>query len=132
VFAFHVAIPAGVSQIVIDADYLTPVDPSQGSVAMTPEMLRLYWFNAALYPAGYFVRDIQIQASIKLPDGFDYATALETESNSGGVVRFKPDSYEVLGDSPLIAGKYFPAASRGSRSISRATRPISWRSSRRC
>jgi predicted metalloprotease with PDZ domain len=107
VFAFHIVVPAGATSLDIDADYLTPVDPSQGGVSMTPDMLRLYWFNAALYPAGYFTRQIQIQAKVRLPDGFDYATALETASSFGGVVTFKPESYETLGDSPLIAGRYF-------------------------
>ena len=107
VYAFHLVVPEGVTQLDVEADYLTPVDPSQGPPAMTPDMLRLYWFNAALYPAGYFVRDIQIQASIRLPEGFDYATALEMASRSHDVVTFKPVSYETLGDSPLIAGRYF-------------------------
>ena len=107
VYAFHLVVPDGMAQLDVEADYLTPVDPSQGGVAMTPDMLRLYWFNAALYPAGYFVRDIQIQASIKLPKGFDYATALDVASRNGDVITFKPVSYETLGDSPLIAGRYF-------------------------
>lgn len=107
VYAYRVVVPEGVSRLEIEADYLTPVDPSQGPVAMTPDLLRLYWFNAALYPAGHFIRDIQIQASIKLPDGFNYATALETEAKDGEVVTFKPVSYETLGDSPLIAGRNF-------------------------
>jgi predicted metalloprotease with PDZ domain len=107
VFAFHIAVPAGATSLDIDADYLTPVDPSQGGVSITPDMLRLYWFNAALYPAGYFTRQIQIQAKVRLPEGFDYATALETESSTAGVVTFKPESYETLADSPLIAGRHF-------------------------
>ena len=104
VFAYHVTVPAGVSELVIDADYLTTLDAT--GAAMTPELLRLYWFNAALYPAGYFTRQIQIQAKIKLPEGFDYATALETASKAGSVVTFKPETFETLADSPLIAGKY--------------------------
>jgi predicted metalloprotease with PDZ domain len=107
VYAFHLVVPEGAARLDIEADYLTPVDSFEGPPAMTPDMLRLYWFNAALYPAGYFTRDIQIQASIKLPPEFDYATALDMASKDGDVVTFKPVSYETLGDSPLIAGRYF-------------------------
>ncbi len=41
-----------------------------------------------------------------LPKGWDYATALETESRVGDKVTFKPIDYEDLVDSPLFAGKH--------------------------
>lgn len=106
VFAFHVDVPSGVKSIDVEAEYLSPIDPAQGPVMMTPEMLRLNWYIGALYPAGHFARKVNFDVSVKLPDGWDYATALETASFANGVVRFKTAPWETVIDSPLIAGKY--------------------------
>jgi len=107
VFAFHVEVPRGAAALDIEAQYLTPVESEQGGAAITREMLRLNWYAASLYPAGYFSRQIQVAASIKLPEGWQFATALETMSRSGAVTTFRTVSYETLVDSPLFAGKYF-------------------------
>ena len=74
---------------------------------MTPDMLNLQWNAVALYPAGYFARQITVEPSVRLPDGWQFATALETASKRGGVATFKPVSLETLVDSPMFAGRYF-------------------------
>jgi predicted metalloprotease with PDZ domain len=107
VFAFHVDVPSGVTALDIDAEYLTPVESSQGGAAITRDMLRLNWYAAALYPAGYFARQIQVDASVRLPEGWQFATALETASTRDRTITFKTVSFETLADSPLIAGRYF-------------------------
>jgi predicted metalloprotease with PDZ domain len=107
VYAFHVDAPAGVSTLDIDLQFLSPVSGREGRVMMTPEMLSLEWNTVALYPAGHFSREIQVQASVKVPDGFGLATALDTASTSGSVTVFKPATFNTLVDSPLIAGRYF-------------------------
>ena len=107
VFAYHLDVPAGVSTLEVEAQFLSPTDTAQGAVVMTREMLRLNWFATALYPAGYFTRRIDVDASIRLPPGWQFGTALETQATSGDTARFKTVSFEVLADSPLIAGKYF-------------------------
>jgi len=107
VFSFHVDVPAGVSALDLDFQFLSPVSTREGRVVMTPEMLNIEWDNVALYPAGYFSRDIQIQPTVKLPEGWTPATALETDSVSGPVVAYKTTTFNTLVDSPLIAGKYF-------------------------
>jgi len=107
VYAFHVDVPSGAKALDIEAQYLTPVESSQGGAAMTREMLRLNWYATAVYPAGYFARQIQVEASLKLPEGWQFATALETASTVRPVTVFKAVSFETLVDSPVIAGKYF-------------------------
>ncbi|MER3546509.1 MAG: peptidase M61, partial [Rhodanobacteraceae bacterium] len=44
---------------------------------------------------------------LKLPQGWQFGTALETESKSGDTVTFKPTTLNTLVDSPLYAGKFF-------------------------
>lgn len=106
VFAFQVDVPEGVSEISAEFQFLSSQGAGQGRVVMTPEMLNLQWNSNSLYPAGYYARNIKAQASVTLPKGWEYATALETESRVGDKVTFKPIDYDDLVDSPLFAGKY--------------------------
>ena len=48
-----------------------------------------------------------MDATLKLPEGWQFGTALETASTSGAVTVFKTVSFETLVDSPVFAGKYF-------------------------
>ena len=109
VFAFHLDLPAGVSALDVDFQFLSPVSTREGRVVMTNEMLNVEWNAVALYPAGYFSRDIPVEASVKLPTGWTAATALETASKAGDVTTYKPTPFNTLVDSPLIAGQYFKA-----------------------
>ena len=107
VYAFHVDVPAGAKTLDLDFQHLSPVDRSEGRVVMTPEMLNLQWDSMALYPAGYFSRQIAVAPSVKLPPGWQAGTALEQASRKEDVVAFKPVSFNTLVDSPLFAGRYF-------------------------
>ncbi len=106
VYVFHVDVPQGVKTIELEAQFLSAIEAAQGPIMMTPEMLRLNWYIAALYPAGHYSRNVNFDVSVKLPQGWDYATALETASTANGVVRFKTADFETVLDSPLFAGKY--------------------------
>src|SRR5437016_8219428 len=76
VYAFHVTVPRGVSAIDVDFQYVSPTAENQGRVVATPDMASIEWIANSLYPAGYFVRDIPIQASVVVPAGWKVATAL--------------------------------------------------------
>lgn len=107
VFAFHLTVPSGVTAIAANFQWLTPVTSSVGRVTMTQEMLDLQWNAVALYPAGYFSRDVQIEPSLTLPDGWQMGTALEPASTNGATTTFKPVPFNALLDSPVYAGRYF-------------------------
>lgn len=106
-YAFKVNVPDGASEVVAEFKFLSSQGGSQGRVVMTPEMLNLQWNANSLYPAGVITRNLQAQASVTLPKGWNYATALETERRDGDTVVFKPISYDHLVDSPLFAGRYY-------------------------
>ncbi len=106
VYAFHVDVPAGVRAINIEAQFLSAIEPAQGPIMITQEMMRLNWHIAALYPAGHYARKLNFDVSLKLPQGWDYATALEMASTTNGVVKFKTTNWETVIDSPLFAGKH--------------------------
>jgi predicted metalloprotease with PDZ domain len=107
VFAFHLSPPADAKTLEVEFQYLSPTAGDQGRVVMTPEMLNAQWLNLAFYPAGYFTRRIQIDAAIKLPEGWGYGTALDTDGVDKGWTRFKTVDFDTLMDSPMFAGRYF-------------------------
>ncbi len=107
VYAFHVDVPQGASGVEVEFQFLSSQDQRQGRVVMTPEMLNLQWNSVTLYPAGYFARQINTEASVRLPAGWQAGTALEVASKDGDTLNFKPINYDDLVDSPIYAGKYF-------------------------
>jgi predicted metalloprotease with PDZ domain len=109
VYAFHLDVPQGAATLIAEFDFLSPQDTGQGRVVMTPELLNLQWNTVALYPAGHYASRVTIAPSVKLPAGWQYATALDADGGAAadGSVAFKPVSFEVLVDSPMFAGKYF-------------------------
>lgn len=97
-YAFHVDVPDGVDKLELAFEYLAPA---------TPNYIPLSFNEVAFYPAGHYTSRITIEPSVKLPSGWKFASALETASQSGDEVTFKPVSFENLVDSPLMTGKYF-------------------------
>jgi predicted metalloprotease with PDZ domain len=107
VFAFHIVVPPGSTSIEAHFERLTPVSPSVGRITMTPDMLDLQWNGVVLYPAGYFSRDITLEPSLRLPQGWHFGTALEPASASGATTTFRHVTLNTLVDSPVYAGRYF-------------------------
>jgi predicted metalloprotease with PDZ domain len=104
--AFHVSVPGGMPSVHVEFDYLSPLEAKDGRVIVTPNMLDVSWRPEVLFPAGYFQRDITVKPAVKLPQTWQYATALETESQSPGQVVFQAVPLETLLDSPLYAGRF--------------------------
>ncbi len=107
VYAFHLDIPAGATTLVAQYDYLTPTDPVQGRVVMTPSMLNLQWNAVLLYPAGHVQAQVLFDARVKYPAGWQAGTALDVERREGDTVVYKRVPLEVLADSPVYAGKHY-------------------------
>jgi len=103
-YAFHLDVPAGVTSLDVDFDYLSAIRPQDGRVEMTTVMADLSWNTVILYPAGHFSRDIHVSPTAILPAGWKYATALETDSRDGDTVHFKETTLNTLVDSPLTTG----------------------------
>lgn len=109
VYAFHVDVPQGVQSIDVEFQHLSPTQPDQGRIVMTPDMMNVQWEKMTLYPAGYFVRNITVQPTITLPAGWQGATSLDVATKSGDRIAYQPVSYETLVDSPMFAGRHFQA-----------------------
>lgn len=104
VYAFHLDVPADVSSIDADFQYLSG---RSDDFEITDRMMDMEWSKVSLYPAGYFSRDITFVPSVTLAHGWQLGVALETASQSGDTTTFKPVTFNNLVDSPIYAGQYF-------------------------
>ncbi|MFT4045146.1 MAG: hypothetical protein QM661_00445 [Solimonas sp.] len=107
VYAFHVDVPTGADALDLDFQFVSATDASQGRIVMTPAMLNVQWNSLALYPAGWYASRIPVEASVRLPNGWGYGTALETALRDGSTATFKPVPFDTLVDSPMFAGRWF-------------------------
>ncbi len=107
VYAFHVPLTAGATTVGLDFQYLSPVKRTEGRIQISNEIADLAWNEVLMYPAGYFSRDIPFDTTLKLPEGWKYATALETASANGATVTFQQTPLNTLVDSPLYGGVNF-------------------------
>lgn len=105
--AFHLDIPAGVTEIEVAFQWLTQPDGGSWRVVQTPDIVNMQWEKAILYPAGYAAAGITVEPSIRLPEGWGYGVALDTVSHQGGLARFAPVSLYTLVDSPMFAGAHY-------------------------
>ncbi len=109
VFAFHINVQPGVQILEADFQYLSPVGSRGGMETMNPFIIKIPWQSLMLYPAGYYVRDLPVQATLKLPALFYQASSLERVSSSNDRTIYKVTTIERLADSPVYAGRYFKA-----------------------
>jgi predicted metalloprotease with PDZ domain len=107
VFTFHVDVPAGVTKLEANYDF---IEPAGGSA--TAKLAVLEWNEVVLYPAGIPADQLTYEARLLLPQGWKFGTALPIASQSFQpleLISFKPISLELLVDSPVIAGEYYRA-----------------------
>jgi predicted metalloprotease with PDZ domain len=107
VYAFHVDVPDGARALDLNFQFVSPTQTNQGRIVVTREMLNLQWDAVLLYPAGHYVSLIRVAPSVKLPDGWKFAAALDGAVRSGDTTRFAETDLETLVDSPLFAGKHY-------------------------
>jgi len=107
-FAFHLEVPAGATELSVSLDYLSPGEGGQfsASPAATAKLAVLEWCLVTLYPQGARSDDISYSASLQVPAGWKYATALPGGQGASGVIEFQPVSLTTLIDSPVLTGEF--------------------------
>jgi predicted metalloprotease with PDZ domain len=125
VFAFHIDIPAGVSEIEVAFDYLNSPNPSDrtSQASATANLVILNWYDVLMYPQGTPTDRLQYRANLKLPSGWKYGTALPVENESEARIQFQTSSLTTLADSPLIAGRYFQTVDLSPPALNREATP---------
>jgi predicted metalloprotease with PDZ domain len=105
-YQFHVTIPPGVTTLHAHLDCIVTTRLSQ-------KLAVLEWEKLLLYPANTPVKEIPIQPSVKVPEGWGIGTALtptdgyDPQHPKGGTTHFAATTVEQLEDSPIITGEYF-------------------------
>ncbi len=106
VHAFHVPAQTYAKTLDIHFQYLSPTSEKIGVSEISRDVLTLEWNALLLYPAGYYVRQIPVAASVKIPTGWTFASALDRTTTTGDSANFKTVPVETLVDSPIYAGRY--------------------------
>ena len=103
--AFHVDVPPGAKTLDVDFQFLASMDTKSGRIAS--RIADLQWFCYVLYPAGHFSRQIHFAPSLRIPEGWKFATALDVTAQEGNLIHFKDTTLNTLVDSPVYAGVNF-------------------------
>ncbi len=106
-YTYHLEVPAGANSVEVQMDYMSPAEGmySAGASA-TDKMAVVSWNWLLLYPKGYSSEQIQVKSSLKLPQGWNFGTALPVSAKTADGADFQQVSLTTLVDSPVIAGQY--------------------------
>ena len=108
-FAFHLQVPEGAVAVEVQLDFLlsAPALGFSGGASATSQLALLSWNQVLLYPQGRPARDFSYEPSLRLPDGWKFATALPIARRTGNTIEFAPAPLDTLVDSPVLAGAHF-------------------------
>ncbi len=107
-YAIHFEIPPGASSVNLEFDFLLPAEKEgfSSGASSSAQLILLSWNQVVLYPSELSPDSLRVSASLKLPPGWKFATALETDYAAVDEAHFKPVSLTMLIDSPVLAGAH--------------------------
>jgi len=111
-FAIRVDVPAGALELEVSFDLISPppgINGFSAGASATANLALLSWNQVVFYPAGVEPRNVPVQASLKLPAGWAFSSALAPISaarRTAGSVTFAPVSLSRLVDSPVLTGAH--------------------------
>lgn len=108
-YAFHIQVPAGATQLHVKMDFLATAAASgfSSGASTSANLALLSWNSVLVYPQGTNAADVMVTPSITVPVDWKFGTALEGTGGRGAVHEFKTVSLEQLIDSPVLAGRWF-------------------------
>jgi predicted metalloprotease with PDZ domain len=107
-YTFHCTVPAGARSVEARYDFLLPAGGQFSSgVSSTEQLVLMSWNQVVLSPRGLPSDSVLVAASLKLPAGWHYGTALPVTGEAAAGIRFATVPLTTLVDSPVLAGAYF-------------------------
>jgi predicted metalloprotease with PDZ domain len=103
-YAIHLQVPPSARELQVSLDAITYNE--KRSLASS-KVLDLVWNQVILYPKDMPSDAVQVTASVKLLEGWKFATALTPTRQSGNSAEFETVNLTRLVDSPLIAGLFY-------------------------
>lgn len=108
-FAFHVDVPAAHSLVQVAFDFTAPSegDKFSGKAIASAQVGVLCWSHVVLVPAHTKSDDVQYEATLTLPSGWQAGTALPIQATVADKIKFAPATLTTLIDSPVNMGRFF-------------------------
>ena len=122
-FTIHCAIPKGTASVEVAFDLLLAAGTEGGAAFMTvasPKLMTMNWNDVLVYPKCAKPLDLAVVASVTLPAGWKFGTALPTDRKTGAAEQFHEVPLGTLIDSPLLAGEYVREVPLGAEKKHRA------------
>jgi predicted metalloprotease with PDZ domain len=108
-FAVRCKVAQDTKAVEVKFDLLLAAGSEGGAAFMTvasPKVMTMNWNDVLMYPAVANALQLPYTASLRLPPGWKYGTALPTDSEKDGKITFKTVALETLIDSPVLAGEH--------------------------
>ncbi len=100
-------VPAGATSLDIAYDIVSaPSHNGQNEAVSTSQLALLEFSNFAVYPRGATAAGTPVLASVTIPAGWTFGTALPVRSRTGDTIEFAPASLYTVVDSPIITGAH--------------------------
>jgi predicted metalloprotease with PDZ domain len=108
-YKFHMTVPKGSDHLDVVLDFLgfgrgENHGGNQNNIG-SRHVSTLSWHLVTLYPENAVLTETHVVPSIHIPDGWKYATALATQSETRNIIQFSATNLETLLDSPVLTGK---------------------------
>ena len=102
----RVTVPEGSAKVEIDFEMLRYGGGEySGASAASISMVDVVWNQLVMVPRGARVADVAVDATLKLPRGWKWGSALKSKS-TGETLSFERTTLEMLVDSPVVAGTH--------------------------
>jgi predicted metalloprotease with PDZ domain len=106
-YAIHVDVPAHATMLEVDLEVAAASELSGLSAVRTstPALALILWNRLVLYPGGVSIADIDYSASLTVPAGWQFATALQPRQAAADRIAFAPESLTTLVDSTVLIAR---------------------------
>ena len=90
-FAFHIDVPAGVTDLDVRLDFLATAAATgfSAGASTSANLCMISWNEAVLYPAGAASAKVMIEPTVKIPENWKFGTALIPTSPLGATTQFQ-------------------------------------------
>jgi predicted metalloprotease with PDZ domain len=105
-YSFNITVPQRATAITVDLDFAASAAQFTAGRSADPNLAVISWNAVLLYPKGRPAEEIMLSPTLRMPEGWRFATPLPVEQASGSQVRFKPVSLASLVDAPIQIGSH--------------------------
>lgn len=105
-YRFELQTNRKLSEVTLEYQLATPTRSRDGRIVASSAMGRVQWSNLTLYPEGFAPDEIEVVASLLLPDGWTADGALKRAEKICESVRYEQVDLRRFLDSPILCGAH--------------------------